>query len=321
MTQTLENNLDQFLNHLKVERGLSAHTITSYQTDLLQAIRFFKDSGITHLKEVSEAHIRELLVHGRSQQKTSRSLNRQLSSLRTFFQYWLREKLIPENKALQVNSLKMPKLLPKPLDVDEMSKLLEIKPHDFFSCRDLAIMELIYSAGLRVSELCNLTLEDIDLSQHQIRVLGKGKKTRIGIMGRLAAEALQAWLKERSIFSTNEDSALFINKRGQKLGVRQIQMIIKRRGLLQGIEQNVHPHRLRHSFASHLLESSGDLRAVQELLGHRSLSSTEIYTQLNFQHLANTYDQCHPKARLAQSSTKEGKIKVTSVQNKLEENS
>lgn len=297
MLETFDIPLKAFLNHLEHERRFSAHTLLGYEKDLLSAGQFLSELAVENWQTVNESHIRALLVFGKNQKKSARTLNRQLSALRSFYQYLIREASATYNPATGVKALKTPHLLPKPLDTDQMTSLLNITANDFMTCRDSAVMELIYSAGLRVSEVCGLNLNDIDLAGQQLRIMGKGKKQRLGIIGRFANQALNLWIKQRALFVSSNEPALFISEQGKRLSVRCIQYRLYERGIKQGLDQRVHPHRLRHSFASHLLESSGDLRAVQELLGHSDLSSTQIYTQLNFQHLAKMYDEFHPRAR------------------------
>lgn len=286
-----------FLASLQYERRSSAHTITSYKTDLIDAVQFFETQTLTTWQEVQESTIRALLAFRRSQKISSRTINRQLSALRTFFRYLIREGVLTDNKAMRVIALKTSRTLPRALDVDQMAKLLELPASSMISIRDIAIMELLYSAGLRVSEIVSLNMADLDLKQQQVPVVGKGKKSRFALIGRCAVNALEQWLLMRATVAAPGESALFVNNKGKRLNVRSIQYRLYHIGIQQGLETRVTPHRLRHSFASHLLESSNDLRSVQELLGHADLSTTQIYTKVNFQHLANVYDQCHPRAR------------------------
>lgn len=296
--------LQKFIQHLSFERRLSIHTQEAYRSDLSFAEQFFVSQSLTWTT-VQEKDVRAFLVCGREQQRSSQTLQRQLSALRTFYHYLCRENLANHNPALLVKAPKAKRLLPKPLDVDQMSQLLNFKAENFLMCRDLAIFELIYSAGLRVSEVSALNIDHLDLPRSQIRILGKGQKTRLGVIGKMADLSLKNWLKERALEADKEESALFISDRGKRLGVRSIQYRLSKIGLMQGLGQSLHPHQLRHSFASHLLESSGDLRAVQELLGHADLATTQVYTQLNFQHLAKIYDEFHPRAHSRGPSAKE----------------
>ncbi len=286
-----------FLEHLEHERCLSAHTIKNYKHDLENAALFFKKYDIQEWSAVKDETIRALIISNRKLKKLSRTINRQLSTLRTFYNYLIREEIVADNPATRIKVLKTPRQLPKPLDTDETARLLAFETSNSLSIRDAAILELLYSSGIRISELVALDLTDLDLKQGQMYVLGKGKKNRIALIGRFALQAIQKWLLVRLPLVEPQEKALFVNNKGKRLSIRAIQYRVYQIGLQQGLDTRVHPHRLRHSFASHLLESSGELRAVQELLGHASLNTTEIYTQLNFQHLATVYDKCHPRAQ------------------------
>jgi len=290
-------SVQAFLGSLRFERSSSEHTIASYKTDLMDALAFFEADHLNTWQDIQESTIRALLAFRRNQKISPRTLNRQLSALRTFFRYLMRRGLITDNKAMRVLALKTSRALPRALDVDQMAKLLELPASNPFAIRDLAIMELLYSTGLRVSEIVSLNVRDLDLKQQQTPVLGKGKKSRLALIGRCAVKALEQWLSIRTTLAEPVEPALFVNNKGKRLSARSIQYRLYNIGIQQGVETRVTPHRLRHSFASHLLESSNDLRAVQELLGHADLSTTQIYTKVNFQHLANVYDKCHPRAR------------------------
>ncbi|MBI4692661.1 MAG: tyrosine recombinase XerC [Gammaproteobacteria bacterium] len=227
----------------------------------------------------------------------SRSIARALSALRAFFDFLIARGRALDNPARDVKAPKAGRRLPHVLDVDQTASLLGRAPESELEVRDLAMWELTYSCGLRVSELTGLDLGALDFASGEVRVLGKGRKERIVPVGRMALEAVRAWLKVRGGIARPEETAVFVNRRGERLGVRMVQSRLKTWGVKQGIAQSVHPHMLRHSFASHLLESSGDLRAVQELLGHSNISTTQVYTHLDFQHLAKVYDAAHPRAR------------------------
>ncbi len=226
-----------------------------------------------------------------------RSLQRELSAVRSFFNYLHREGEIKNNPVIGVSAPKTSRKLPTPLDVDEMAQLLNVSRDTPMAVRDWAMMELMYSAGLRLAELVSLNIDSIDLADNSVPVSGKGSKTRIVPIGRFAKESLKQWLKERGQKANPDETALFISSRGTRISTRAVQQRMKQWGITQGIDSPVHPHRLRHSFASHLLESSGDLRAVQELLGHADISTTQIYTHIDFQHLAKVYDAAHPRAK------------------------
>jgi integrase/recombinase XerC len=220
-----------------------------------------------------------------------------LSALRSFFNFMLRERALDANPAVGVQAPKAPKRLPETMDVDLMTRLLEFRADTELSVRDKAIMELFYSSGLRLAELVGLNLGDVDRGDHTVRVLGKGSKTRVVPVGKHALDAIGRWLKERAALAASGEQALFVSARGDRLGARAIQKRIAGWARHQGLGRHVHPHLFRHSFATHLLESSQDLRGVQELLGHANISTTQVYTHLDFQHLAKIYDAAHPRAR------------------------
>lgn len=300
----MRQSIQDFLESLRFERRSSEHTLTSYKTDLMDALTFFEGHQLNTWSMIEESHIRALLAFRRNQKISARTINRQLSALRTFFRYLIRTSVITDNKAMRVLTLKTNRPLPRALDVDQMAKLLELPASNMLKVRDLAIMELLYSAGLRISEIVSLNTTDLDLQQQQVPVVGKGKKSRLALIGRHAAKALEQWLSVRGTIAAASEPALFVNKAGKRLSARAIQYRLYQIGIQQGIDTRVTPHRLRHSFASHLLESSNDLRSVQELLGHANLSTTQIYTKVNFQQLANIYDQCHPRARKQREENK-----------------
>lgn len=231
-------------------------------------------------------------------------MQRSLSALRTFFRFLLREGLVKANPAQGISAPKADKALPATLDVDQVAQLLNAPASSPLERRDHAILELFYSSGLRLAELANLRLTDVDMRDATVRVTGKGNKTRVIPVGKAALASLQQWLATRSTLATAEEQALFVNQRGKHLSVRQIQERVKAWAKRRGLPVHVHPHMLRHSFASHVLESSGDLRAVQELLGHADIATTQVYTHVNFQQLAQVYDKAHPRARKKRDGSK-----------------
>lgn len=295
--------IEKFLYHIQYEKRFSRHTIVHYKMDLVDAMNFFVTHNISTWQNVQENNIHALLAFKSSQSLSEKTINRQLTALRTFYRFLIRIGSVTDNKASKILSLKTHHSLPKALDVDQMAKLLEYSPKNTLAIRDIALMELLYSTGLRVSEVVALDIADIDFKQQQLSVIGKGQKTRLALIGQFAIKALQQWLPVRNRMVQPQEKALFINKYGKRLSARAVQYRLYYIGLQQGIETRVSPHRLRHSFASHLLESSHDLRCVQELLGHTDLSTTQIYTKINFQHLANVYDQCHPRAKKSSRET------------------
>lgn len=295
MTSSIwRQQIDGFLVYLKSTRQLSPNTLDSYRRDLEKISSFAVDKGITDSSALQTADVRQCVSYLHRQGLTGASLRRALSALRSFYKY--RTRLgNKHNPALNVRAPKSEKRLPKALDADNMQLLLSIEGNDLLSVRDRAILELFYSSGLRLSELVDLDINDLDLRDALITVTGKGSKTRTLPVGSFAIKALAQWLQIRGNLNPTS-SAVFLSIRGTRLAPRSVQARLKKYSLQQGIGQNIHPHMLRHSFASHLLESSGDLRAVQELLGHANISTTQVYTHLDFQHLAKVYDKAHPRA-------------------------
>ncbi len=289
--------VERFLNHLLSERHYSTRTIDSYRRDLSRLLSFCETHGIKQWQALDSQHMRAFSAQCHRRGLGGRSVARLLSATRSFFRYLDREGHATNNPVAGVSAPKTSRKLPDPLDTDQMARLLAIDETDPLAVRDLALMELLYSSGLRLSELVSLDLGQIDLRAGAVRVTGKGNKQRDLPVGRQARNALQGWLSLRGTFAKPAETALFISQRGSRLSARAVQARLAQWGLRQGIDSHVHPHKLRHAFASHLLESSGDLRAVQELLGHADISTTQVYTHLDFQHLATVYDQAHPRAR------------------------
>ena len=296
MDSTEAQRIEQFLHHLNVERRLSPHTLSNYRRDLEQARDFATGQAITSWRELTTHHLRAMVAAQHRAGIGGRSLQRLLSAMRSFYQYLLREGVVGANPAIGLRAPKAPRRLPKTLDVDQTARLLDWDSNDPLAIRDRAIMELLYSSGLRLSELLNLELGDLDLKDGTVRVTGKGRKTRVVPVGRHARSALQQWLGIRATFTT-QSSVLFLSRRGERLAPRTVQQRLQQWGSKRGLPMRLHPHMLRHSCASHVLESSSDLRAVQELLGHADIATTQIYTHLDFQHLAKVYDNAHPRAR------------------------
>jgi integrase/recombinase XerC len=292
--------VDRFLRHLRTERQVSIHTISAYRQDLRSLLEHCERRKLASWGALGNAEIRAYAAAEHAGGLGPRSIQRRLSAARTFFTYLQREGAGIQNPALEVRAPKAKKRLPGTLDTDQMARLLAFRVQDSLSARDKAVMELFYSSGLRLSELVGLDMGDVDFADHTVRVLGKGAKTRIVPVGRYAIAALQAWLTERVKLrdtKRNAQPALFLSRGGQRMTVRSVQLRVAEWARRQGISMHVHPHMFRHSFATHLLESSGDLRGVQELLGHADIGTTQIYTHLDFQHLAKVYDAAHPRAR------------------------
>lgn len=293
--------LTSYLDYLRHERGYSPQTIATYQRQLTATAVFFNDS-LNGWHTLTERHLQQHLAACRRQELSARTLALRVAALRSLFRYMQQQKMRGDNPALYLSVPKPDRNLPKNLDVDELNHFLSFdSTDDVLACRDKAMLELFYSSGLRLDELVNADIGDIDWQQRLIRVTGKGSKQRILPVGSVAIEALQQWLKQRPALADKlpdeEQNALFISNKLRRISARQIRQRVGLWAQKQGLNQHVHPHMLRHSFASHLLESSGDLRAVQELLGHANLSTTQVYTHLDFQHLAKVYDNAHPRAK------------------------
>ncbi len=289
--------VERFEQHLAAERRLSAHTVSAYLREIRAWMQWCKRAGLRDWKRADSAQLRSFAARSHAAGLQPRSIQRRLSALRTFFGFLVREGELKHNPGVDVRAPKAGKRLPHTLDVDQMGALLALKPQGPLGARDLAMMELLYSSGLRLAELVGLNLADLHLADRTVRVTGKGNKTRIMPVGTQALSALKLWLRERAALASAGEDALFVNRRGGRLGGRAVQLLVARHARAQGLPMNVHPHLFRHSFATHLLESSRDLRAVQELLGHASIGTTQIYTHLDFQHLARIYESAHPRAR------------------------
>jgi len=304
--QSQSQQLEQFVNHLKNERRLSPHTISNYSRDLKKFAQYCEEKNITHWRECNVFFMRAFIASKYRKGLTGRSIQRHIATVRSFFAYLLREGVVKTNPMVGLTAPKAERKLPSPLDVDQVSRLLSDKGVDKpVLIRDLAMMELMYSSGLRLAELISLNIDDVDFQEGTLPVTGKGSKTRVLPVGRHALDSLKRWLSVRdSMCPSPQQRALFVSQRGQRISERNVQERFRQWGIRQAIDSHIHPHRLRHSFASHLLESSGDLRAVQELLGHSDISTTQIYTHLDFQHLADVYDRAHPRAKKRRQNAK-----------------
>ncbi len=287
--------LAKYFQYLEFEKRVSVHTLKSYQRDIKHLLNYCVAQKIQQWEDIQATDIRNHIASRHRKGIASKSLQRELSAIRSFYNYLIKNQYLQNNPARHIKAPKQEKKLPKVLDVDQMSGILESSPDSILEIRDLAMFELFYSSGLRLSELSALNMDDIDIADRELRVLkGKGNKQRNLPVGSKAISALEKWLKCRT---ETLDSAIFISNKGKRLGQRSIQLRLDRWCKKIGLPEHVHPHMLRHSFASHLLESSHDIRAVQELLGHSNLSTTQIYTHLDFQHLAEVYDKAHPRAK------------------------
>jgi len=293
----MQQEFERFLRHLETERQLSPHTLSNYQRDLSRVLQWCEKQTISSWSDLQNMQIRVYAGELKKSGLSGRTIQRHLSALRTFYHFLVREGLCAHNPCLDVPAPKSPKKLPKVLNVDQAMHLLDGDEGDWHRIRDLAMFELFYSSGLRLAELVNLDCHDLQQRAGKVRVLGKGRKERELPIGSKAMEALNEWLAFRSDFVQGDQEALFISQRGQRISHRSVQSRLKKLALERGLPVDISPHTLRHSFASHMLESSQDLRAVQELLGHADISTTQVYTHLDFKHLAEVYDAAHPRAR------------------------
>lgn len=290
-------DVDAFLNKLRHERQYSLHTLDNYARDLKQFFAFHATTEDSDWSDIHSDHIQTFVAYRHRHGISAKTIQRELSALRSFFNYLITENRLKNNPAKDVQAPKVARKLPKTLDTDQLQHYLDINDDSVLATRDRAMIEVLYSSGLRLAELTGLNLHDLDLPQGLVTVTGKGKKTRQVPLGSKAIAALQNWLKQRAQLAIRDESAVFVNQQGSRLSARSVQARLKYWAQKQAMPGHVHPHMLRHSFASHILESSGDLRAVQELLGHSDISTTQIYTHLDFQHLAKVYDQAHPRAK------------------------
>jgi integrase/recombinase XerC len=322
----------RFRRYMNSERRLSAHTDSNYARDLAALVKYCDRTGLEDWSALDTQHIRVFAAHSHAGGLSPRSVQRRLSAVRSFYEFLLRENQprrsesaaaeravrepaagglaageaerasvplsgVRHNPANDVRAPKAAKRLPETLDPDQMARLLDIPPGDSFVLRDRAIMELLYSSGLRLAELVGLDVEHLQLAEGMVRVLGKGNKTRLVPVGSVAVDVLIKWLRERAALAKPEEKALFVGRGGRRLGPRAVQTRVAHWARRQGLSMHVYPHLFRHSFATHLLESSRELRGVQELLGHADISTTQVYTHLDFQHLARIYESSHPRAR------------------------
>jgi integrase/recombinase XerC len=289
--------IEKFIRHLTYERQLSELTAKNYARDLRSIAAYCDKISVDKWGDLDHEHVRSYSAACYRKGLSPRSIQRQLSAARTFYRFMLREKHVSTNPVQSVSAPKAGKRLPENLDADRMARLLDIPGDGPLVIRDRAILELLYSSGLRLAELTGLNLSDVDLADSTVAVTGKGGKDRIIPVGRFAKQAIQAWLKERGNLAAADERAMFVSQRGTRISPRSVQARVDHWAKRQGIDTKVYPHLFRHSFATHLLESSHDLRGVQELLGHANISTTQVYTHLDFQHLAQIYDQTHPRAR------------------------
>ena len=290
----LNARVDAYLGHLAIERRLAANTVENYRRDLLALTAWMGGNGLDNFSDLLGEHLRSFIANEHRRGLSATSLQRRLSALRSFFRHLLKHAELAGNPAQGLRAPKAARKLPQVLDADEMTRLVEVATDTTLGRRDRAMLELFYSSGLRLSELCALRWRELDLPEGLVRVTGKGDKTRVVPVGSHARAALQEWKTETA---ATPDQPVFPGRGGAPISQRAVQLRLRVIARQQGIWKRVYPHLLRHSFASHVLESSGDLRGVQELLGHADIATTQIYTHLDFQHLAKVYDAAHPRAR------------------------
>ncbi len=290
----LNARIEAFLRHLEVERRLSANTLSNYRRDLLALSAWMENSGIATFAALHGEQLRSFIAGEHRRGLSGTSLQRRLSALRSFFTHLLKHGELASNPAQGIRAPKAPRKLPQVLDADEAARLVEVSTDGALGRRDRAMLELFYSSGLRLTELCTLRWRELDLDDGLVRITGKGGKTRVVPVGSHARNALGDWKTESA---PALDAPVFPGRGGKPISGRAVQLRLRHLAQQQGVWKRIYPHLLRHSFASHVLESSGDLRGVQELLGHADIATTQIYTHLDFQHLAKVYDAAHPRAR------------------------
>jgi integrase/recombinase XerC len=301
VSQPLARQIEEFLSYLRDVRQLSPHTQSNYGRDLQELHSYCENRDLDGAADVQAGDIRQYASQLHRRGLGGNSIQRKLSAIRSFYKYLGRQGTISHNPAAGVQSPKSGQRLPKALDADAVNRYLRSQGDEAIQLRDQAMAELFYSSGLRLAELASINLDDINSESRLLTVTGKGNRSRTVPVGKIAQRAIAAWLSVRPHIPGEQ--ALFTSNRGQRISLRNIQARLRLRGRHSGMQQDIHPHMLRHSFASHLLESSGDLRAVQELLGHANISTTQIYTHLDFQHLAKVYDEAHPRARRKKKGT------------------
>ncbi len=297
MPASFSVELEAYLLSLEHERQVSPHTVQGYQRDLSKLQDFVEQQNAGGYETLSPAIARQFPARLHASGLGGKSIQRALSAARGFYQFLIESGKASNNPFIEVRAPRAQKKLPDTLNVDEIEQLLSAMPENALGKRDKAIIELIYSAGMRLSELTGVNVIDATRATDMISVMGKGKKQRLVPVGRKAKEAIKDWLNIRSSLANANEAGLFVSQRGTRISARTIQARLEYWSRRIGLDRKLHPHMLRHSFASHILESSGDLRAVQELLGHANISTTQIYTHLDFQHLAQVYDKAHPRAR------------------------
>lgn len=300
----MEPLLDRFIAHLRVEKNASPYTVRNYSYDISEFLEFLAAQGKSPLETIERQTVRQYMARLAEQGIVKRSIARKLSAIRSFYRYLLREKIISSSplavRRNRASALKLEKRLPSFLNTEEMKRLLEAPDVTTpLGLRDKAILELLYASGLRVSELVGLDMDKVDIGDREVWVWGKGSKERVALMGKPAARALRQYLQDGrpKLLQNSRNQALFVNYDGGRLSERSVQELVKGYAKQVGIEKDVHPHMLRHTFATHLLDGGADLRVVQELMGHARLSSTQIYTHVAQSRARKVYDSAHPRAK------------------------
>ena len=286
--------VEHFIRHLEVEKNYAVNTVDAYRRDLTKLLRFFERKNVAGWCDIDEKTLHLYVMELRHANTSSRSIRRHLSSIRGLFSYLLRNDLVSENFAERVVSPKLSQELPKTIDFEQINKMMQLKSNRLDELRDVAMIELMYSCALRVSELVGVNIADVDVTEGFVKIMEKGAKARYSPVGQSAIEAIKRYLSKRP---PSDSDALFVNQKQNRISVRSVQNTVKKRALDAGITFSVHPHMIRHAAATHFLQSSHDLRSVQEFLGHKSIKSTQVYTHLDFLELSKVYDECHPRAK------------------------
>ena len=293
-SHNLIEQIDQFSTYLEVEKLYALNTISAYQRDLLKFLSFCLENSVTKWQDIKPETLNLFVMGLRHRGVSARSIRRHLSSIRGFFTFLVKQGVLTENCVISIQTPKIDQVLPKTIDFDDLKRMTALSSGLFAELRAVVMIELMYSCGLRVSELIGIDINDLDLEEGFVRVKGKGGKTRFSPIGRSAIDAVEMYLSKRS---NCENDALFVNQKNYRISLRSVQNIVKKRALEVGVTVNVHPHMLRHAAATHFLQSSHDLRTVQEFLGHKSIKSTQVYTHLDFLELSKVYDEFHPRAK------------------------
>ena len=292
--EILVKQIEEFVSYLSVEKNYAINTIAAYEKDLLKFLSFLSEKNISQWLEIESDTVNLFVMGLRHSDMSGKSIRRHLSSLRGFFNFLIDNGIMLKNPAISIQTPKVNRVLPKTIDFDDLRNMMSLKTERYSELRAVLMIELLYSCGLRVSELVGINVNDLDINEGFVRVLGKGGKTRFSPIGSSAIKVLNAYL---SIRPESQSDALFLNQKDSRISPRSVQNIVKKRALEVGVSINVHPHMLRHAAATHFLQSSHDLRTVQEFLGHKSIKSTQIYTHLDFLELSKVYDEFHPRAK------------------------